>query len=289
MRLPKRQRVRELIVPSGGTVLRCGRNRQTGFPYHWHDHPEIELTLITAGRGRRHVGDSVERFATGDLVLIGPGTPHTWHTEPAPGVSVGSIVVQFAAEPLIAAARALPELAGIRQLLSDARRGLVARGVLRDRIEAEMLALADETSPLARLSRLLAALARFGDGSACRPLASVAYQPPERTADAAAERVARFIQDHRHEPLPQSRLAALAGVSTAAFSRWFKTRFRRGYRAYLMELRVAGACRLLADSDRTVMDIALASGFQNLANFNRRFRQVRSATPTEYRTAARGG
>ncbi|MBA3708325.1 MAG: helix-turn-helix domain-containing protein, partial [Planctomycetes bacterium] len=68
----------------------------------------------------------------------------------------------------------------------------------------------------------------------------------------------------------------------------FHLRFGRTWRDYLMEVRVADACRLLADSDRAVTDIAGACGFANLSNFNRRFRQVRGTSPTAFRRAARG-
>jgi AraC-like DNA-binding protein len=282
-------KVHELIVPRTGSSFACGRWRETAFPYRWHEHPEAELTLITAGRGRRHVGDSVEDFAEGEVVLIGPGTPHTWHTEPMPGSQVGSVVAQFPVDALLDAARALPELSALRALMAAAGRGLVAEGELRRLVAEDMQAMQASAEPLARLALLLRALARFGDGSGCRPLASLAYEPPQAGRDDAITRLKRWIHEHRHESLPQARAARVAGVSTAAFSRFFKANFNRGWRAYLTEIRVGDACRLLADGDRPVMDIALSCGFANLANFNRRFKQVKKTTPTAFRRAARGG
>ena len=56
---------------------------------------------------------------------------------------------------------------------------------------------------------------------------------------------------------------------------------------YLNELRVGRACRLLADERPKVIDIALECGFANLANFNRRFRQITRMSPRDYRLQLR--
>jgi AraC-like DNA-binding protein len=47
--------------------------------------------------------------------------------------------------------------------------------------------------------------------------------------------------------------------------------------------RIRNACQTLAETDQSILEIALASGFQNLANFNRQFRKTTGMPPREYR------
>src|SRR5262245_57761202 len=73
--------------------------RKFNCPYHYHD--EAELTWIVRGNGNRLVGDHLDRFVSGDLVLMGPRLPHTYFHQP--GYNEGprgaeSLVVQFLPE-----------------------------------------------------------------------------------------------------------------------------------------------------------------------------------------------
>ncbi|MDN5568985.1 MAG: hypothetical protein L0G27_09640, partial [Paracoccus sp. (in: a-proteobacteria)] len=58
-------------IPEGRSWLLFDR-QLTEFPFNWHYHPEFELTLTLNSRGMRFVGDSVEPYADGDLVLLAP-------------------------------------------------------------------------------------------------------------------------------------------------------------------------------------------------------------------------
>ena len=286
MQVPKRSTVHELISMPGAGILTCGHWQTRGFSFVWHQHPQLELTLIVRGEGTRHVADHVADFQALDTCLLGPGVPHTWHSRPGSGPSE-SVCIQFDADALLRAGAHLPELAGLGRLIAQSRRGLQIEGALQRQVADLILALDEETSALARLAQLLRVLALLKDGSQCRALSSEAFICPEQ--DPALARLTRFVQEHRHQPLSQRRMAEVAGVSVAGFSRYFKSKFKRTWRSYLVELRIADACRRLAESEDTVMAVGMACGFSNLSNFNRRFRQVKGMVPSAWRRAARGG
>jgi AraC-like DNA-binding protein len=56
----------------------------------------------------------------------------------------------------------------------------------------------------------------------------------------------------------------------------------------LNEARIEYGKRLLADTDDSVLSVALASGYQSVSAFHRRFRLATGVTPAEYRATARG-
>ena len=49
--------------------------------YPLHYHPEIEITYIERGYGRRFVGDHIGNFSDGDLTMIGGNLPHQWQND----------------------------------------------------------------------------------------------------------------------------------------------------------------------------------------------------------------
>ena len=78
-------------------------------------------------------------------------------------------------------------------------------------------------------------------------------------------------------------VAELLGMTPSAFSRFFRRATGRTFVDYLGALRIAHACELLVETDLPVLQISLAAGFNNLSNFNRRFRRLKGMTPGEYR------
>ena len=81
----------------------------------------------------------------------------------------------------------------------------------------------------------------------------------------------------------------MTGLGESGFSRLFKKGTGRTVPQYLNEVRIARACRLLAETDQTVYQIASACGYPSLANFQRQFTKCQGRAPLAYRGAVRRG
>ena len=50
------------------------------YPY-WHFHPQCEIMIVKKSQGTRYVGDNIENFKEGDVVLLGPDIPHLFRND----------------------------------------------------------------------------------------------------------------------------------------------------------------------------------------------------------------
>ena len=119
----------ERVEPGPGSSLRILEIAQVKFDASWHFHPEWELTWIREGSGRRFVGDCIEFFGAGDLVLVGPGVPHFWFSDAAAEGGISrALVVQFPGDFPGEAFLALPEMGEVARVLKRGARGLFFSG-----------------------------------------------------------------------------------------------------------------------------------------------------------------
>jgi len=268
-------------------VIRCLAH---GFPTplaRWHCHDEYELHLIVASSGKAFVGDWIGQFAPGHLVLTGPRLPHNWVTMDLPdgGVPLRDLVIQFPHAPLAAAAGHLPELAGVLPLLERARHGIEFFG-LGDVAQRHWRQVKDShgLTRFAAFSTLLAELAACTD---YRLLSNVQLQSGDDAETDQVEGIVSRIVADVAQPLSAQALAAELGMSESQFSRFFKRATGNTFPDFVNRIRVNRACQLLMDSDRQITAICFEVGFNNVANFNRRFLDIKGMTPGEYRRQAR--
>lgn len=263
--------------------------RAENFTYPLHFHPELELTLVVQGRGQRYIGDSIQNFGPGDLVLVGAHTPHCWLSDKISGQSVRALVVQFPENTFGEDFLDSPLGRPLQALFERSAQGLSFSGAVRERVVAKMKALFGPTArPLDRAGMLLQILAEMTTAEDQVVLGLGSHSALRRSSSSAVlDKVIAHIDEHLDREMTQREVARLAGLSTAGFSRFFSRHFGKTFVTYIAELRIKRACQLLLDNEHSIAEVAHRSGFHNLANFNRRFFRFKGMTPSEYRRLAR--
>ena len=271
-------------APADAGLVRCIAH---GFPTplaRWHFHDEYELHLITATSGKAFVGDWIGPFRPGHLVLCGPRLPHNWVSTDMPegGVAERDLVIQFAHGPIAHAAEQFSEMAEVMALLERAHNGIEFFG-LSDRAVRHFHAVKSARN----FQRLTAFFGYLSDLARCtdfRLLSSVRMQGEEGEVsnDQVNEIVNRITRDYA-QPLSAAELASELGMSDSRFSRFFRRATGNTFTDFVNRIRVNRAGQLLMETDRLVTHIGYEVGFNNLANFNRRFLEIKGVTPSEFR------
>ena len=97
------------------------------FPLHFHD--EYEIVYILKSTGTRFVGNSIQPYSDGDLVLLGSSLPHMYRSDPeyyenCPDLRVHAITIQFSKNFFHYGITHYPELFNIKNLLIKSKQGV---------------------------------------------------------------------------------------------------------------------------------------------------------------------
>ena len=253
--------------------------RSPFFGFHWHYHPEYEITYIHKGRGTRLVGDHVNTFEAGDCVLLGSNLPHTWISDDdfrQSDEQMEVIVVQFPVDLFAENFIALPEMNGIQQLLKAAQRGI---SFSKPSFIATLHALTEQKG-FAQLHQLMAILQAMSEEEQTELLASKYYNPMlGKDSEDRILNVCRYIHEHFTEPIQLKEIAQLANMNEASFCRFFKKMTGQSLMHYINDLRIGKACNLLMQTDKSISEIAYSSGFNSQSHFNRSFLKRKGVQP----------
>ena len=96
------------------------------------------------------------------------------------------------------------------------------------------------------------------------------------------DKVYEYIFKNFNHNISLKNVAEVANMNKSAFSRLFKKVNNKPYSKYLNEIRIGYACKLLIENKYNITFICYESGFNNISNFNRQFKNITSMTPSEY-------
>lgn len=255
----------------------------------WHYHPEIELLLIKRSSGTCLIGDHVGPFKGGDIYLLGSNLPHTFrherkYMERTDEKRGESIVILFTQEQWGRDFLGLPELKNITRLFEMAKLGLRIKGDTRKRvarIAEEMLI----SSPSRRLILLLSALEIIAAGYEFEKISSNgSFYEVNNQDKTRINKIFEYTFNNFHKKITIEEVAAVIAMSKHSFCRYFKSKTKKTYLDFLIEVRIGHACRLLIEQDMNVAEISYACGYNNISHFYHQFKAVTQMHPLEYRS-----
>ena len=97
----------------------------------------------------------------------------------------------------------------------------------------------------------------------------------------------QYIHTHFDEPLQVAKLAQIENYNITYFNKWFKKQTNCTPAQYIRLLRIDAAKDLLANTDFTIVDIAIQTGYTSHSAFTRAFKEAVGCSPQEYREKER--
>jgi AraC-like DNA-binding protein len=276
-----------LKITSGPSISFSARKDETPFVNNnWHYHPEIELIHVMKGEGTLFAGDTSIRFKEGNLILLGSQLPHYWrfdeiYTQKNPMSSLIELT-QFCEDFWGTDFLRLPENKNILRLFEKAKRGIIISDKLAVKAKLLLSKLIKAAGPnrIALLINLLTTLSKETSPNYISFTHNFEFDSSENDRINA---IYNYSLSHFKRKIYLKDVAAIANLSTNSFCRYFKSRTKKSYSVFIIELRVGYACKLLAEKNLSIKEICFNSGFNTFTNFNKQFKTLKGMQPNEYR------
>jgi AraC-like DNA-binding protein len=177
----------------------------------------------------------------------------------------------------------LPENEAVADLLRNASRGILFSGQTRNVLVTLLKTLLNAPKN-ERILLLMQLLNLLSVSTERRYITSVKYNISFNEQDETRlTKIYLYTLNNFTRSIKLKDVAAIVYMVPNAFCRYFKSRTKKSYFTFLLEVRVSHACKLLAQHDYSMIIVSFESGFTNISNFNRHFKLITGKTPLEYR------
>lgn len=253
----------------------------------WHYHTEIELACFHKGTGTQFVGDNIERFMPGDIVLVGSNLPHYWRFDAPffdnidmkePYATVVHFYENFLGERFLQ----LPETKLIRNILDKAKRGILIRGIEAEKVKMQIEKIY-QSDGLSKITALLECLIMIAGIPQLTLLSSIGFKADFRESENdRMNNIYNFAITHFKQKIQLEEIAAVADLVPNSFCRYFKTRTGKTFSKFMIDIRVGYACKLILENRLDIKQICFESGFNNFSCFHKNFKEITGKTPKLY-------
>lgn len=249
-----------------------------------HFHSECQLVYVLSGHGTRIIDAESESFEPGDVTFVGPNIPHVWYSDINPD-SEKAISLALYINPVLLCEqfKQIIETEPLQQFFKNSERGIRLIGDKKTRIQALMLNMQTQTN-VSFLSSFMQVLEELLDPADLvwlnRP---DLLSPYSNLAQTRVQKLMNYLQQNFQDEITLAEAASIAGLEIRSFCRYFKTLTNKTFSAFVNDIRISFASKLLQKTDLPVTQVAHESGYSNISYFNRAFRNTHQMSPKEFR------
>ena len=247
-----------------------------------HQHKEIQISIVLRGEGTYIIGDCVGDFKQHDIFVLGENLPHVFKRDNAFTNDTSMVSIFFSKNSYGEHFFEFPEFEHFTAFFDNSILGYKVHSNLQELIK--LLSLVRDQSKYEQFTSFLEILNLIAKAdkqelSSLINLKKYAGDEGKRMSD-----IFQYSMDNFHKEVSLHDIADIANMTPNAFCRYFKQRTNKTFVNFLIDIRIGNACKLLAKkNDLSITEISYKSGFNNLANFNRKFKAIKGITPSEYR------
>lgn len=247
-----------------------------------HQHHEFQISIIVKGEGTFVIGDCVGEFKPNDIFVLGENLPHVFKSDHANDSETLMISMFFKKNSYGEGFFELPEFEHFKPIFNKAVLGL--KVISKKKELASLLTKIPEQTKYHQFISFLEILnlistANIKTLSSLINLKKYSGDEGKRMSD-----IFQYTMENFDKTIGLQDIAYVANMTPNAFCRYFKQRTTKTFVNFLIDIRIGNACKLLSkNNDLSITEISYKSGFNNLANFNRKFKAVKGITPSEYR------
>ncbi len=258
-------------------------DKEDAFYDKLHQHEEIQLSLIVEGEGTLVVGDTINYYSKGDILIIGSNIPHVFKSDLSGSRSSHMLTLFFTKDSFGKDFFQIEELKELENFFYRSKQGF--KVISKQKLIRELFLQLENASKLNRFIILLQLL-KIASTANYKSLSSFIYDKKYSDNEGTRMRnVFEYTMNHFDRDISLQTISGIANMTKNAFCKYFKKRTNKTYVQFLNELRVEQACKLLlAENDYSIVEIAELCGFNNISNFNRQFKAMKQMNPKKFKT-----
>lgn len=247
-----------------------------------HQHDEIQISYIEKGNGTLLVGDNISSYVENDILVVGSNVPHAFKSDKNDETTSKMLSLFFTKSSFGDSFFKLNEFDELRLFFTKSLQGLAIKTNKNKIIESfKNLKTASKLERFILLLEILKLITK----SKSETLSTFVYDKTYSDTEGKRMRnVFDYTIENASNQINLNTIASIANMTKNAFCKYFKKRTNKTYINFLTEVRIENACKLLKNNqDLSVNEIAFHVGFNNISNFNRKFKEVKKITPLKYR------